>query len=143
LQADNESGSRGDAAPAVEFPTGTEEFDFGAERNVENHFGGAAIELLRDFEQGALAEVLAVGGAPDGDVEGFLFDLIGDGEDAEKGAGGGFGDFDGRAVGVGFEGRVGRDEREFEGHEIPFLNQGEFSTDGSRGSEGWETDTDW
>jgi len=121
LQTCDEAGRGGDAAPAIEFPAGAEEFDFGAKRDVENHFGGAAIKLLRDFKERTLAEVLIVGGAPDGDVEGFLFDLIGDGEDAKKGARGGPGDFDGRAVTVGFEGSVFRNEDKFEGQGvIPF-----------------------
>ena len=105
-----------DPAPAVEFPAGTQEFEFGAQGDVENHFRGAGIKLLREFQEGAFAEVLAVGGAPDGDVEGFLLNLVGDGERAEEGAGNGFGDVEGRANAVGFEAGGGGDEREFEGH---------------------------
>ncbi len=130
MQASDKARSRSDAAPAIEVPAGAEVFDFRTERNVEDHFGDAAIELLGKFQERELAEFLAIGRAPDGDVEGFLFELFGDGEDAEEGAGDGLGDFDSVADGVGIERGVGGDEREFEGHGvIPFPERVEFSTE--------------
>jgi len=124
LQGGGKAGRGRAAAPAIEFPAGAKEFYFGPKGDIENHFGGAAIKLLRDFEQGTLAEILAVGGAPDGNVEGFLFDLFGDGEDTKEGAGSGFGNFNGRAVTVGFENGVFGDEDEFEGHGSSLLKEG-------------------
>lgn len=118
LESGHETWGGRDTAPAVEVPTGAEVVDLGAQRDVEDHFSGAVIELLRKSQDRELAEFLAVGRAPDGNVEGFLFDLIGDGEDAEECAGFGLGDLDGLADGVGFESGVGGDEREFEGHEL-------------------------
>ena len=130
LQAGHEHGRGRDATPAVEFPTGSKEFDLRAEGDVENHLGGAAIELLRELKKRALAEILAVGGTPEGDVEGLLLDLLGDREGAKEGAGNGFGDVERRAVAVRFEPGVGRDERKFEGHSgVPFLFQRECSTE--------------
>jgi len=122
LQAGDETGRGGDAAPAVELPASAQEFDFGSERDVENHLGDTAIELLWESEKRAPAKLFAVSGAPDGDVEGFLFDLVSDGEDAKESAGSGLRDFNGRAVAVGFEGGVFGDEDEFEG-------QGEFPSE--------------
>ena len=129
MQAGDKHGRWRDAAPAVEFPAGAEEFNFRAQGNVENHLGGPTIELLRELQQRALAEILAVGGAPDGDVEGFLLDLFGDSECAEESAGDGFGDVERRAVAVGVEAGGCGDERKFEGHGfVPFLVQRECST---------------
>jgi len=129
LQTGKEHGCRRDAAPAIEFPARAKEFNFLSQGDVENHLGDAAIELLRELEKRALGEVLAVGGAPDGDVEGFLLDLLGDGEGAKESVGDGFGDIERRAVAVGFEAGAGGDERKFEGHElVPFLFQRECST---------------
>src|SRR5258708_2167185 len=137
LQAGHEHGRGRYAAPAVELPTGAKEFDLRAEGDVENHLGGAAIELLREPKKRALAEILAVSGAPDGDGEGLLLDLLGDREGAKEGAGNGFGDVERRAVAVRFEPGVGRDERKFEGHSgVPFLFQREFNT---RRWEGWRS----
>ena len=130
LQAGHEHWRWRNAAPAVELPAGTKEFDFRAEGDVEDHLGGAAIELLRELKKRALAEILAVGGTPEGDVEGLLLDLLGDREGAKEGAGNGFGDVERRAVAVRFETRIGRDERKFEGHSgVPFLFQRECSTE--------------
>src|SRR5260221_2532283 len=70
--------------------------DLGAKGEVEHHLGGAAIKLLRELEERALAEFLAVGGTPDGEFERFLLDLIGDGERAEEGGRDGFGDVERR-----------------------------------------------
>jgi len=61
FKASHKHGRGRDAAPAVEFPTGSKEFDLRAEGDVENHLGGAAIELLRSLKKRALAEILAVG----------------------------------------------------------------------------------
>ena len=129
MQAGHEHWRWRNAAPAVELPARAEEFDLRAEGDVENHLGGAAIELLRELKKRALAEILAVGGTPEGDVEGLLLDLLGDREGAKEGAGNGFGDVERRAVAVRFEPGVGRDERKFEGHSgVPFLFQREFNT---------------
>lgn len=100
LQASDESRSGRDTTPAVEFPARAEEFNFGTQGNVENHFSGATVELLWKPEDRTFAEAVAIRGAPDGDVKGFLLDLIGDGEDAEEGAGDGFRNVDRRAVAV-------------------------------------------
>ena len=51
LQAGHEHWRWRNAAPAVEFPTGSKEFDLRAEGDVENHLGGAAIELLRELKK--------------------------------------------------------------------------------------------
>ena len=131
MQAGHEHGRWRDSAPPVEFPAGAQESDFGSKGDVEDHLGGAAIELLREFEEWALAEILAVGGAPDGDVEGFLLDLIGDRQGAKESAGNGFGDVERGAVTIGIEAGVSGYERKFEGHgEVPFLIQRECSTTG-------------
>jgi len=121
LQACHKHGQRRDSAPAVEYPARAKEFDLRAQGDVENHFCGAAIELLRELEERALAELLGVRGTPDGNIEGFLLDLIGDGEGAKEGAGNGFRDVERRAVAAGFEAGAGGDERKFEWHErVPF-----------------------
>src|SRR6266436_3325718 len=123
LQAGHEHWRWRNAAPAVELPMGAKEFDLRAEGDVEDHLGGAAIELLRELKKRALAEILAVGGTPEGDVEGLLLDLLGDREGAKEGAGNSFGDVERRAVTVRFEPGVGRDERKFEGHDaVPVLS---------------------
>src|SRR5713101_7454006 len=80
LQGSYEHGCGRDSTPAVELPAGAKEFDFRAHGDVENHLGGATIELLRELEERTLTELLAIGGAPDGDVEGLLLDLLGDHE---------------------------------------------------------------
>ena len=72
------------ASPAVEFPMGTQEFDLGVKRHVKDHFCGASVELLREFQEREFAERLAVGRAPDGDVKGFLLDLLVDRKNTEK-----------------------------------------------------------
>jgi len=124
LEAGDETRGGRDAAPAIQVPAGAKVFDIEAKRDVENHFGGAVVELLGEFEEREFAKVLAIGRAPDGNVEGFLLDLVGNGEDAEEGAGFGARDFDGFADGIGFECGVGGDEREFEGHgEFPFQSE--------------------
>ncbi len=87
IEAGDEHGSGGNAAPAIQFALGTDEFDFCAQGEVENNLGGATIELLRELQEWLFAEVLSVGGTPDGDVERFLFDLVGDLEEAEESAG--------------------------------------------------------
>lgn len=121
MEAGGETRRRGDAAPAVEFPASTEELDFGAEGDIEDQLRGAKIKLLGKFKQRLPAKILAVGGAPDGHIEGFLFDLLEDFEDTEERVGFGFGNGDRFAIGVGLEDCVCRDEREFEGHEVvPF-----------------------
>src|SRR5258705_11642745 len=141
FKAGHKHGRGRDATPAVELPARAEEFDFRTEGDVEDHLGGAAIELLRELEKRALAEILAVGGTPEGDVEGLLLDLLGDREGAKEGAGNGFGDVERRAVAVRFEPGVARDEREFEGHSgVPFLFQRECSTEKLlRRKTRWET----
>src|SRR5262249_47266371 len=73
-----------DTSPAGEFRMGTEEFDFGVKRNVEDHLSGASVELLREFQKREFAERLAVGRAPDGHIKGFLFDLLADRKNTEK-----------------------------------------------------------
>ena len=59
-------------------------FTSGRNERVENNLGGAAIELLRELQERLFAEVLPVGRTPDGDVERFLFNLVGDLQDAER-----------------------------------------------------------
>src|SRR6266436_5072646 len=141
LQAGHEHWRWRNAAPAVELPMGAKEFDLRAEGDVEDHLGGTAIELPRELKKRALAEILAVGGTPEGDVEGLLLDLLGDREGAKEGAGNSFGDVERRAVTVRFEPGVGRDERKFEGHDaVPFLFQRECSTEKLlRRKTRWET----
>ena len=73
-----------DTSPAVEFPMGAEETDFGVKRNVEDHFCGASVELLREFQQREFAKRLAISRAPDGYVKGFLLDLLVDRKNTEK-----------------------------------------------------------
>jgi hypothetical protein len=129
LQACNEHGRGRNAPPAVEFPTGPKEFDLRAQGDVEDHLGGATIELLGELQERAFAESPAVGGAPDGDFEGFLLDLFGDSERAKEGAGNGFGNVERRAVAARFEPGVGGDKSEFEGHGgVAFLIQRECNT---------------
>jgi len=50
LQAGNEHGCWRDAAPAIKLPARAKEFDLRAQGDVENHLGGAAVELLRELE---------------------------------------------------------------------------------------------
>src|SRR4029077_1727299 len=100
VEASDEHGRWCDASPAIQFRLGAKEFHFRTKREVENNLGGAAIELLRELQERLFAEVLPVGRAPDGDIERFLFNLVGDLQDAEKGAGSADGNVEGLAVGI-------------------------------------------
>jgi hypothetical protein len=102
------------ASPAIQFPFCSKELYLWSLGDVQNHFTVALIKLLRELQERLLAKVLPVGGAPDGNVEGFLLELVRDGEDAEECAGGGFGNVERRPGGVGFEFAAGRDECKFE-----------------------------
>jgi hypothetical protein len=68
---------------------------------------------LWKLEEWLLAEVATIGGAPDGDVEGFLLDLVRDREAAEKCASLAPGDVQRLAVAVCFELGSSRYEGEF------------------------------
>ncbi len=103
VEAGDEHGRRSDASPAIQLRLSAEEFHFRTKREVENDLGGAAIKLLRQLQERLFAEVLAVGGTPDGDVEGFLFDLVGDFQYTEERAGRAGGNIEGFAIGVGKE----------------------------------------
>jgi hypothetical protein len=83
-QADDEHWMRRDAAPAHQVPMRADEIDFGPRGEIENLARIAAIETLRYFQDGLLAEVLPIGRAPDGHVNGFLFNLIRNLKRAEK-----------------------------------------------------------
>src|SRR5215471_8624590 len=100
VEASDEHGRWCDAPPAIQLRLGAKKFHFGAKRKVENNLGGAAIELLRELQDRLFAEVLPVGRTPDRDVERFLFNLVGDLQDAEKGAGSTDGNIEGLAVGI-------------------------------------------
>jgi hypothetical protein len=73
---------------------------------------------LRDFQIRPLAEVPAIRGTPERNIEGLLLKLIGDAEFAEKGARAGGGDIEGLAIGVGFKFGLRWDDGEFEGHDV-------------------------
>jgi hypothetical protein len=111
VEAGDEHRGWGYTAPAIHLAFGANEFHLRAQGEVENNLGRAAIELLRELQEGLFPEVLAVGGTPDGDVERFLFDLVGDLQVAEKGAGGTGGNAEGLAVNIrhkfGFRGDQG------------------------------------
>jgi len=67
LEAGDESWGGRNTTPAVEIPTGAEEFDLGAQSDVEDHFSGSVIEQLRKSQERELAEFLediALGRAP-------------------------------------------------------------------------------
>src|ERR1700739_3607684 len=77
LKSRHKHGRRRDASPPINFPTSAKELYSWSEGNVQNHFRGAAVKLLWKSEDRTFAEVLAIGGAPDGDVQGLLFNLGG------------------------------------------------------------------
>ena len=72
------------AAPAAEFPLGADEFHFRTQRQFQHGARLTAIETLRELENRVSAPGLPVGRAPDGNVQGFLLDLIADEKIAEK-----------------------------------------------------------
>ena len=92
-----------------------------AQRNVQYHFCRTAIKLLWKSEKRGFAESLAIGGAPEGDVEGLLFKLLGDGEAAKKSARHTAGDFERRADAVGFEFAADGDQREIQYGRFPSI----------------------
>ena len=94
-QFDDEHGRWGDTTPTVHVHFGLQEPYLRSQRNVQNHFRGAAIELLWNSKERSFGEVLPIGRAPEGDIEGFLLELIGDGEATEEGAGFAGGDVEG------------------------------------------------
>ena len=110
FQSGNKHGRRGNSAPAEQLPVSTNEFRLRSKREVEDHLGGAPVELLRQDEERLLRPGLPVGGTPDGHIERFLFDLIRDGEAAEKRARGAGGNIERGAVAVGLQARIARNE---------------------------------
>jgi len=110
VEAGDEHGIGGDAAPAVQLAFGTDEFHFLAKSEVENDFGCAAIKLLRELQERLFAEILIVGGTPDGDVERFLLDLVGNFQYAKESARSAGRNVEGSAIGVRFESGFPRDE---------------------------------
>lgn len=110
FQSGDKHGRRGNSAPAEQLPVSTNEFRFRAQREIEDHLGGASVKLLRQHEERLLRPGLPVGGAPDGYIERFLFNLIRNGEAAEKRARGAGGNIERGAVAVGFHARIVRNE---------------------------------
>src|SRR5580700_6534087 len=75
---------RGHAPPAIQVPASADEFYFRAQNQFENGAGLTAIELLRQLQNGVSSPVLAIRRAPNGNVDGFLLDLVRDEHDTKK-----------------------------------------------------------
>ena len=103
LQAGDKHGGRRYPAPAEQLPTSTNEFRFRTEREIQDHLCRAAVELLRQLEERLLRPGLSVGRTPDRHVERFLFNLIRDGETAEKRARRAGGDVERSPIAIGFQ----------------------------------------
>ena len=99
-QANDEHGMRRYPAPAGEIPTGANEFHLGRVGKLEDLLYGALIKALGNFQEGMGTEILAVGGAPDGNVESFLFNLVRNLQRAEICSGGAAGNIDGAAIAI-------------------------------------------
>src|SRR5579863_8462840 len=84
VQSKNEHGQRGDASPAVQVPPCPDEIYFGHQSQLQNRARFALVKLLRQFQDGVRAPVFTVRGAPDGDVDRLLLDLVADQHDTEK-----------------------------------------------------------
>src|SRR5271154_3909640 len=110
---------RGYATPANQIPTGADEICVGEKSQIENLARVAFVETLRDSQDGLVAEILAVGGGPDGHVERFLLDLIVNFESAEESARGARANVDGRGVAVFDDSRVWWDQVERRRHHFP------------------------
>jgi len=65
LQAGDKHGSRRHSTPTVKFPTSTNTFGLWTEREIEDHLGRAAVELLRQLEERLPRPGLSVGRTPD------------------------------------------------------------------------------
>src|SRR5271170_1929982 len=115
---------RGYATPANQIPTGADEICVGEKSQIENLARVAFVETLRDSQDGLVAEILAVGGGPDGHVERFLLDLIVDFEGAEEGARGARTDVDRRGVPVFDYSRLWRDQVERHRRRFPLGSRG-------------------
>jgi hypothetical protein len=112
FQANHEHGMRRDASPADEIPLRANEIDFGTRVEIEDLTRLATIEPLRQHQKRLGAEILAVGRSPNRDIEGFLLDLIGDDELAQKSARLRLANVKGIAVTVGDDASSGRDQDE-------------------------------
>src|SRR5216683_3334839 len=108
LQAGDKHGGRRYPAPAVQFPASTNEFTVRTKREIEDHLGRAAVELLRQLEERLFSPGLPVSRTPDRDIERFLFNLIRDGETAEKRARRAGGDVKRGAIAIGFHASFAR-----------------------------------
>src|SRR5258708_39693663 len=94
-------------APAVQFPTSTNEFVLWTQREIEDHLRRAAVELLRQLEKRLLRPGLSVSRTPDRHIERFLFNLLLNGEAAEKTLPIAVGNVERGAIAIGFQSRAG------------------------------------
>src|SRR5260370_39986149 len=91
-------------------------FDLQAEREVEDDLRRAAVELLGKHQERLFGPSLPVGRTPNRNIQGFLFDLIGYDQPAKKSASCARQDIERRAVAVGLEARVRRNELKHKRH---------------------------
>lgn len=82
-EADYEHGMWGDTPPASKVPMRADEFHIGRVGELKDLLNSSLVKALGNLEQWLSAEIFAVRRAPDGDVESFLFDLVGNIERAE------------------------------------------------------------
>jgi len=113
LQAGDKHGCRRYSAPAEQFPASANEFGLRAQREIEDHLGRATVELLWQLEERLFRPGLPVGRTPDRQIERFLFNLIRDGEAAEKSARGACGDVKRGAVAISFKSSIRGNEIQF------------------------------